>query len=266
MYQLRILSKLCSAPRRWSLQVSMMLVVCLVLSGCITEMSGGLPGPASKERRVKAQLDLARGYLEQRNFARARPVLERALEIDAKSVEGHVLSAVVFHSMAEYALAEQHYVKALKFDPRNAQALNNYGSFLYARGRYEEALKPLIKLVDDTSYHARPQAFENLGLAYLKVDKIPEAKKAFDRSAELNSSQLRSNLELAQIAFDVDQFAQAKRYYERYNKFSRRPSARGLCLGVKLSTATEEADDLASYSLALNNLFPEQAARCQTQK
>ncbi|MFB3105037.1 MAG: hypothetical protein ACE1ZA_08920, partial [Pseudomonadales bacterium] len=61
------------------------------MAGCITTSTGGLPAPASDEKRVKAQLDLARGYLENRHLERARVPINRALSIDSKSVEAHVL-------------------------------------------------------------------------------------------------------------------------------------------------------------------------------
>ena len=74
------------------------LALCLGLSACITETSGGMPGPAPVEDRIAAQLDLARGYLENRDWTRAKAPLERALEIDPRNVEAHVLSAVLFHA------------------------------------------------------------------------------------------------------------------------------------------------------------------------
>ena len=76
---------------RWA---NVFLVTVLVsLAGCVTESTGGLPDPAPPASRVNAQLDLARGYLEQGNMERARTSLNKALEIDSRSVEAHVLLA-----------------------------------------------------------------------------------------------------------------------------------------------------------------------------
>ncbi|MDA1076761.1 MAG: tetratricopeptide repeat protein, partial [Proteobacteria bacterium] len=149
--------------------LSLFVIVLITLSGCITETSGGLPPPRPDTDRVSAQLDLARGYLENKDFARARGPLTTALEIDPNSAEAHVLFAVLYEQENELEVAEYHYKRALAVDSSNSQALNNYGGFLYRLGRYDDAVKVLRKLVQDTEYHARPQAFENLGLAELQA-------------------------------------------------------------------------------------------------
>ena len=211
---------------------------------------------------MQAQLDLARGYLEQRDFNRAKPALAKALEIDPGYVEAHVLSAVLFHAENEYELAEYHYKTALRIDPDNAQALNNYGTFLYARSRFDDAIVPLSKLVKDTGYRARSQAFENLGLAHLRAGNPAEAEAAFIRALELNFRQARATLELADMAYGRGDFAGAQARLLEFRTMARQ-NARSLCLGLKIATALGDADQVASNALALNNLFPEQAGQCQ---
>ncbi len=74
--------------------LSVVLLV-VFLAACVTESSGGLPPPAEDNIRLQAQLDLARGYFESQDWSRARPPLRRALEIDPRSAETHVLFAVL---------------------------------------------------------------------------------------------------------------------------------------------------------------------------
>ncbi len=243
--------------------VLLMLVVGL-LHGCVTETTGGLPPPAPVEDRVQAQLDLARGYLEQRDLNRAQPALQKALEIDPRHVEAHVLNAVLFHAQNEFELAEFHYRTALRIEPDNAQALNNYGTFLYSRGRFEDAIVPLSNLVKDTGYRARSQAFENLGLAQLRTGATQAAEASFQRALELNFRQAGSTLELAEIAFDRGELQTAASRLLEYRTMAR-PSARSLCLGLKVATGLGDADQAASNELALNNLFPAVADQCLTE-
>jgi type IV pilus assembly protein PilF len=241
---------------------SLVVLLC-ILQACVTESSGGLPDPAATPIRVQAQLDLARGYLEQGNIDRARTSLHSALEIDPRAVEAHTLLGVLYASESENALAEQYFKTALKIDPTNSQALNNYGSFLYSQGRYEEAVTSLQLLVQDTDYRARGQAFENLGLAQIKVDDMAGAKESFNRALQFNFVQPRASLELAQIAYDEGEYAIAGEYFDGYRSYARQ-TARTLCLGIKLARTTGDADQMASYALALNNLFPDsnEAERC----
>jgi type IV pilus assembly protein PilF len=231
-------------------------------SGCVTETSGGLPAPASLESRAQAQLDLAQGYLEQGDFARARIPLAKALEMDPKNAEVHVFYAFLFNRENEYELAESHYQQALKLEPRDAQALNNYGAFLYARGRYTDAVQTLSLLVQDTGYRARSQAFENLGLALLRSGDAVASEAAFIRSLELNFRQSTATLELAAMAYGRGDYAGAAARLLEYKTMARQ-SPRSLCLGIQVGTATGDIDQVSSNLLALNNLYPEQADKCQ---
>ncbi len=253
------------------MQLSMRHFLLLVLlctfgvAGCITEVTGGLPPPASDEDRVKAQLDLARGYLAQRDWGRARGPLTTALEIDPRSAETHVLFAVLYENESEPVVAERYYRKALQLKPRDSQALNNYGTFLYGRARYVDALVPLRRLVQDTEYHLRAQAFENLGLTELRVGNLDAAKAAFLRSLSLNFGQSRSSLELADLHYSEGDYTAAEDYYQGYLNLARQ-TARSLCLGIKLGQVAGDDDQIASYGLALRNLYPQAAGQCSVSR
>lgn len=233
-----------------------------LLAGCVTESTGGRE-PAPKRVQLQAHLDLARGYLEQRDWNRAREPLERALSIEPRSAEANTLMAVLYQAQNEPDLAEQYYRTALRHEPRYAMALNNYGTFLYARGRFEDALEPLRTLVQDPTYRERAQAYQNLGLTELKVGNRERAREAFERALSFNVVLPRAGLELAQIAYEDGDYRGAERYYDMFRERARQ-TARSLCLGLRLARRADDADARASYELALKNLYAESslAKRC----
>ncbi|MEM7217972.1 MAG: type IV pilus biogenesis/stability protein PilW [Pseudomonadota bacterium] len=237
------------------LRPAVLVAGALQIAGCVTTVEGNAPEQASDAERVIAHVDLARGYLAEGNYMRARSPLDKALSLDPNAVEANVLMAVVHQSEEEFELARQFYRRALRSDPSNAQALNNYGSFLYARGDHQEAAKHLRRAVADVAYPARAQAFENLGLAELSLQREDAAVKAFERALMLNNSQPRTNLELADIYYARGNVPLALGYYNQF-RGNAQPSPRSLCLGMKLSAALGLDDQLASYTLALRNLFP----------
>lgn len=242
--------------------VSVVLLL-VFITACVTEITGGLPPPADDATRVKAQLDLARGYFDSEDWSRARPPLKRAMEIDPRSAETHVLLAILSEREAEPEIAGRLLEQALNIDPDHPQALNNYGTFLYGQGRYEEALIPLRRLVSNPEYHMRAQAFENLGLTELKIGTEGAAKAAFARALRLNFRQPRSSLELADIAFVEGNFEAARRYYGSF-KSQARQNPRSLCLGIQIGHEFGELDQVASYAMTLKNLYPgsKEAQRC----
>lgn len=240
----------------------MALVIALLLgAGCVTETTGPQPAPTGVQ--LQAQLDLARGYLEKRDWNRARDPLKRALEIDPRSAEANTLMGVLNQAQNEPELAERYYRQALRHDPHFAMALNNYGTFLYARGRYEDALGPLRTLVGDPAYRERPRAYENLGLTELKVGNKERARAAFERALSFDTVLPRSGLELAEMAYEEGDYSAATRYYDVFRKRAKQ-TPRSLCLGLDLARRSGDDNQRASYELALRNLYPnsDQAKRC----
>jgi len=238
-------------------------VVGLVLvCGCVTTDTGRRE-PAPKHVQLQAQLDLARGYLEQRSWNRAKSPLERALAIDPRSAEAYTLMGVMFQGQNETRLAEEAYQRALRLNPRHVMALNNYGSFLYAQGRYEEALGPQRTLVRDPSYRERARAYENLGLTELEVGNTGRARDAFQRALSFNVVLPRSSLELARMAYEEGDRQSAEQYYDMFRSRARQ-TPRSLCLGIRLAGDAGNSDQAASYAIALKNLYPNspEASRC----
>jgi type IV pilus assembly protein PilF len=225
-------------------------------SGCVTESTGEVRKPASSAERVQAQLDLARGYIEKGNNDRARKSLNRALEINPRSVEAHAMLGVLDEVESDWALAEKDFKTALSIDPKSAMALNNYASFLYRRKRYDEAVRYLRILVKDPNYRLRSQAYESLGLAELKINEVDAAKESFTRALQLSFSQPVSSLELAQISYDDGDIKAAASYYDGFRSQAQQ-TARSLCLGMKIASELGNSDLLASYAMALNNLYPD---------
>jgi type IV pilus assembly protein PilF len=251
----------------WKVSWKVLSMVFLVvsLSGCITTHSGGkLPQPASQELRLKAQLDLGRGYLASRNFERAREPIERALEMDRRSLEGLLLLAAVEQGEGELGLADATYKRTLKLYPKSAQALTNYGGFLIRKNRVDEALPLLRTAVKDNTYYRRAQAFEYLGLAELAQKDRVAAEAAFKRAIEIDPEQSRSALELADLKYQDGELAVAAQMYQQYREQAK-STARSLCLGMKIGAARGDADVEASSAMALKNLFPRsrQAHECE---
>lgn len=244
--------------RKHSATLVLSALLLSLLGGCVTSERGGLPAPAPKEKRLQAQLDLARALLVERDFDRARDPLDRAFKIDDQSPEAHVLYAVLSDGEGEPEIAEKYYRKALRIAPKNSQALNNYGSFLIVRNRIDEALPLLEQAVQDTGYVLRAQAYENLGIARLLDSDRTGAQLAFARAVSLNRTLSRSNLELAAMAHADGSAADA---LELYNNFRRnaRQTPRSLCLGMQIARSLNDTDSLASYAIALKNLYPNSA-------
>ncbi len=238
-----------------------LLFLAATLSGCAGRPDTMPPVSTPVSERARAQVDLARGYLNDGDVARARGPIERALELAPELVEAHVLAGVMYERTRETALAEHHFNAALNLDPDHAQALNNYGAFLYGQGRLEAALRPLRLAASDPGYRLRAQAFENLGLTELGLGRDDAAKFAFERALALADSQPRSRLELAGILYLRGEYKAAEHHYHAFLAQADETS-RSLCLGLRLGGAPGATRRSADHAQRLRNQYPQATSAC----
>lgn len=247
--------RVCAAGFNSALSVVLVLSGALWLNGCVTTVEGGPQPAASTENRLQAQLALARGYIEADDWQLARRTLERALEIDSRSSEVHTWFALVYEAEGDVSHAEDHYRRALRLDRNNSQALNNYGRYLYQQERYREARQILQRAVEDTSYNARPRAYENLGMTELAMGDTEAARDAFRRALALNPNLANAHLELANISLEDGNNARAREHFTAFRNLENQ-SPRSLWIGVQLYRALNDMDMASSFALQLRNLYP----------
>ena len=236
-----------------------LLLSLLLLVGCTTTttVNGMATQDLDKEKALENRLKLALGYMSKGDRERARHHLERAMEINSRSPEVHDVWALLYQQEMELEEAEEHYRKALSYDPGFTRSRNNYGSFLFRQERYEEAYQQFRTASEDLAYPKRAEVFLKMGVTALKLDKRQEAEEAFKKSIVLEPELSQSYLELAGLAFSRGDYQRAKQLLEKYNQNRPTPTPRGLWLGVRLANQLGDRDMEASQGLALRNLFPD---------
>ncbi|HTQ99975.1 MAG TPA: type IV pilus biogenesis/stability protein PilW [Candidatus Acidoferrum sp.] len=231
----------------------------LALAGCVTETTGGFNAKKSDADALKDYIKLANGYLEQNDLVNSKRHLANAAKLDPNNSEIQGIWGLVYAREGEADLADKSFEKALRLDPKNSKARNNYAAFLFASNRYEDAYKQLEKVVEDTQYEARPQAFENLGLAALRLNRPKDAETAFTRAVQLDSTKLRSTLELCGLSLARNDPKQAQAQYRRYltllQLYNVPQNARGLWIGVQLEASLGNRDNARTYGKQLQTNF-----------
>ncbi len=186
----------------------------LMLAGCVNDETGGAKS-GTTQQRLQAFLDLARGYLEKRDYANARPPLEQALKVDPTSAEAHVLMASVYLADGDKQLAEREYKDALRYEPRNAMAQNNYGTFPVRRGQVQGSGGTFEGCGRRSEVRtARAGVRKSRSDAAQTRSTPADAEQSFLRALMLNTAQPRSAFELADIYFTAGDFARSKQYFD----------------------------------------------------
>lgn len=238
--------------------VSVLLLLFLV-SACVTERTGGFNVEVSDQKALEDYLSLARGYLDQGDLSSAKRHLSNASAIDRNNAEVYSIWGLVYAREGEAKLADENFRHSLRINSKNSQARNNYAAFLYANDRFKDSYNQLEIVVQDTEYPARPQAFENLGLAALRLNNFDDAEAAFIRALSLNRNQLRSILELVSLNLRKANIAQAEAYYRNYLSlmefYKLKQTARSLWVGIQLELALGNTGNVNSYAAQLETGF-----------
>jgi type IV pilus assembly protein PilF len=224
-----------------------------LLSGCVIEP---IRPKANKERAIQSYISAGMEYMKLGDMERANRHLSRALEINSRSPEAHNSIALLYQATKDVKLAEKHFKKAIRYGDNYSMAENNYGSFLFSLGRYDDAIEHLSNSANNPIYENRGQAHENLGRCYLALNDEVKAKESFERSIVINSKLSRGYLELADLALKKKDWREAKRNIDRFNDLAKKTS-RSLWIGIQIERVLGDKNLLSSYELTLKNLYPD---------
>jgi type IV pilus assembly protein PilF len=235
---------------------SVVAVVCL--AGCVSDSkskTGKAIHQVDKVKALELHIQLANGYIDKGNRESARHHLRKASEINKNSAEAIEAMARLYQLEGEPDLAEESFKKALKRKKDFTLANNNYGVFLFGVKRYEEALAQFELAASDLDYDGRASALVNVGRTALSLGKNERAKAAFEHASILDKGIAEPHIELAAMSFQNQEYADAKKYLDRYQALGQQ-SARALLLGIRLERVFGNKDKEASYLLVLKNRFP----------
>jgi type IV pilus assembly protein PilF len=237
-------------------RIVLILLLSLFVSACTTtNTNNDAKSDEVTSELVQRHLDLAVGYLRNRDYQRAKEKLAKALDIEPRNADALATYGLVFQLEGELDLAEEYFKQAIRYDPQSARIRNGYGAFLFSQKRFQEAVEQLSKASEDRFYSNRPTVFENLGVAYKRVGDTEGAEFAFTRATQLNPQQPRALIELGDIRFDQRNYIQSRDYYRRYSQVGP-ATAKSLWLCVRISKIFHDANEEASCSEALEGIFP----------
>lgn len=235
----------------------LLLFLCGSQLACITTTESVFTEKASLDKALDDRVDLALRYIGEENWEDAQRNLDLAREIDADSAGVHGAFGLLYQRTGEYELAEEHFKRAIRLNPKLTRTRNNYAAFLIDRKRFEEAEEQLEYVVRDSLYPERARAFTFLGYTRLQLDDTEGARESLERALAMEPRNAFALLEMAHLTFAAGDYSEARRYYESYRKSVRQQSARALWLGIRLARERGDKDAEASYALALSNRFPD---------
>ncbi|SPL69963.1 type IV pilus biogenesis/stability protein PilW [Acinetobacter stercoris] len=233
----------------------------IVLQACQTTHSGSL-SQKDPEKSVKVRTQLAAEYIRSGDLNAAKRALDQALNIEPRDSSANMMMGVLLQyegSPQNLEKADTYFKRSIAVDSKNAQARNNYGTYLYEQKRYNDAINQFNIAGATLGYDQRYRAFENLGRVYLKLNDIVNAEKSFKQALQVNRDSAVSMLELSDIYYLRKQMPNATNLYEQYVRVvgQNNQSARVLWLGIRIARANGDNMGMQALINQLRALYPE---------
>lgn len=151
---------------------------------------------------VKALVNLARVYIEQKRFEKALDAVNRAIAVDSTSAEAYLVYGRIMYSQEDWPAAIAAYKHSIELTADNPYALNNLALIYIQQEQFDEAIPQLEKAIaqkpDVAFFH------NNLGVALQHTGDLYKAIDAFQAALEIDSNyeKAQANLEYVQKLLD----------------------------------------------------------------
>lgn len=216
---------------------------------------GKLIPAADYERAAKLYVELGLAYLKDGMVGRAKTKLLRAKKLAPQLPEVQYALGFYMESVGEVDQAKAYYQEAIRKDPNDGTAHNNYGAFLCRQGYFKESEKEFLKAAEDPQYTNTAEAIENAGLCVLQIPEVAQAKVHFLKAVRMDPRRTEALIELAYISFKEGDYSRALEYHSLFaDQASHTP--RSLWLGIQLAEHFGDPNKVESYKLLLKNRFP----------
>ncbi|TKB51555.1 type IV pilus biogenesis/stability protein PilW [Ferrimonas sediminicola] len=233
-----------------------------LLVACVTqttldgrEVATGDPILDAQEA-ARERVALAVGYLKRGDMEAARRNLERALEHDGDSEQGHLTLAYYYEQVGDLSAARQIYEGLLKLYPGSADVHNNYGVFLCRRSEFDRSQEQLLAAIATPGYAQQGSSYENLARCALKVGRQTLAVQYFHSALKYDPGRIDLWLELAELSFRLQDYPQARSALSHYHGAAA-ATAPSLWLGVEIESRAQQWQAARQFGAQLLVKYPD---------
>lgn len=186
------------------------------------------------QREAKTAFALGIAFLNEGNAPKALQELTKAEAADPTDHEILNALALAYWSKREMGLAEQKFKKAAEINPDYSEAHNNLGALYIEQKRFDEAIPALQKALSNVFYATQERALVNLGWAYYKSGRLPEAESRLREAVKMSPNFALAHKNLGVLLLEKGDVSESLFHLQEATRLiPRDPDAhmqKGLCL------------------------------------
>jgi type IV pilus assembly protein PilF len=255
------------------LPLAALALAAALLAACTTTSTtstGGQPPTAEADRgrgnasddgdaarRARTRLELASAYFGSGQLNTALDEVKLALAADPNMGAGYNLRGLIYGRLGEDKLAEESFRRALQIDPRDADAMQNYGWFMCQRQRHAEAETMFRQALGVPQYRDVPRTMLTQGICQARAGQWMQAEATLTRSYELDPSNPATAVNLAEVLFRRNELERARFYIRRVNANRDLSSAQTLWLAARIEHKLGNRQGVQEFGTQLRSRFPQ---------
>jgi type IV pilus assembly protein PilF len=235
------------------------VVVFAALSGCASgdrESDSTPRGTKELMEAAETQVTLGVDYLQKGRTELAMERFQRALKFNPRSANAHTSLGVLYEQISRPDLAEKSYARAAQLEPKKGAPRNNYGQFLCRVGRYDEANREFTAALDDPFYATPVTAAINAGKCAKLSGKPTDAERYLRIALERRPDAKEVFLPLAGVLAERGENMKARAFLQRHESSGLPMDADFLKLGIKVETKLGDLKAAQAYRERLENDYP----------
>jgi type IV pilus assembly protein PilF len=261
-----------ASRRRWPTAraiSALVLVACIGVAGC-AGAGGSLPRGEMRDRvtasdetqdarRARVRLELAAAYFGKGQVNVALDEVKLALAADPNLGPAHNLRGLIYSNLGEPQLAEESYRRALQINPRDGDAMHNYGWHLCRERRYDEASALFTRAMAEPQYRDTTRTLLAQGVCEARAGRLEEAEKSLGRAYELDAGSPAIAINLAEVLLRRGELERARYFVRRVNSVPDFVSAESLWLAARVEQRLGNAVAANEFGAQLRARFPQAA-------
>lgn len=211
------------------------------------------------------QAALGNILIDEENYDKAQKVYEQIIAVKPDFEIGHFNLGVINYQKRDIPSAKKNYEEVLKISQDDIEAKENLAAIYIIDSDFENAIKYLKEVIDSNPQDdiTLENAYYNLGIAYLRLEKFKEAFSAFESALEIEPWDMAAYINAAILAEKLGYKEKAIKYWQKYdrllpvNKRKKEIKERLQKLGVKVEETpvqTKQIEPEANSNTKANNI------------
>ncbi|MEP6738863.1 MAG: type IV pilus biogenesis/stability protein PilW [Caldimonas sp.] len=256
-------------PQRFAASLLLALALGATLVSCaVPPPQPAVPANETKDRitasdepdaqkRARSRVELASAYFERGQMTTALDQVKLAIVADPLYGQAFNLRGLIYGNLGDQALAEESFKRALQLNPRDADAMHNFGWNLCQQKRYSESTSLFSQALAQPQYRGVARTLLAQGVCQAFAGQLAESDTTLSRAFELDPTNPFTATNLAQVLYQRGEYERARFYIRRVNALPEVSNAQTLWLAARIENKIGNKPGTAEFGSQLRNRFPD---------